>query len=425
MSRKVKIASLSDDEKEIITKDLEIKIEGSKYIQNSNPIYLYPYAITDNNVYIPFAYGKKYLRPERKKLKTISQVFDGELRKEQIEVKDEAIDHLNKTGSTVISSYCGFGKTFLGIYIATRIKLKTIIIVNRLVLIEQWKESINMFCPKAIVQVLTTKSEDESADFYIMNAINVPKLGKKFFKYIGMVIVDELHLIMSEMLSQCMQSLVPRYLLGLSATPYRTDGFEPLINLYFGDRRINRKLFREHLVFKVSTDFIPEQERAKNGRINWSSVIDSQANNVDRNELIIKIIKHFHDRVFLVLVKRISQGDYLFERLQEEKVDVTSLMGKNQEYNKKSRVLVGTTGKCSVGFNHPLLNTLIMGADIVSYWIQVMGRIMRTKDGVPMVFDLVDNNPLLVKHFRERRAVYIEHGGKIKEFSKEFPEFIK
>jgi superfamily II DNA or RNA helicase len=282
-----------------------------------------------------------------------------------------------------------------------------------------------MFCPKAIVQVLTTKSEDESADFYIMNAINVPKLGKKFFKYIGMVIVDELHLIMSEMLSQCMQSLVPRYLLGLSATPYRTDGFEPLINLYFGDRRINRKLFREHLVFKVSTDFIPEQERAKNGRINWSSVIDSQANNVDRNELIIKIIKHFHDRVFLVLVKRISQGDYLFERLQEEKVDVTSLMGKNQEYNKKSRVLVGTTGKCSVGFNHPLLNTLIMGADIVSYWIQVMGRIMRTKDGVPMVFDLVDNNPLLVKHFRERRAVYIEHGGKIKEFSKEFPEFIK
>ena len=35
----------------------------------------------------------------------------------------------------------------------------------------------------------------------------------------------------------------------------------------------------------------------------------------------------------------------------------------------------------------------------------------------------IDKNGILFKHFKERRAVYIEHGGKIKDFSKEFPDF--
>lgn len=425
MSRKVKIASLSQDDKETITKDLEIKIEGSAYIHNAQPTYIYPYDITKNHVYIPFSYNKKYPRPERKKLKKLSCDFVGTLREEQVEVKEEAIELLNKKGSVVISAFPGFGKTISSVYIASKVKLTTLIIINRLVLVKQWKAAIQTFCPEATVQLLTAQSKDKDVDFYIMNALNVPKLGKSFYKHIGFLIVDELHLIMSEILSKCMQTITPRYLLGLSATPYRTDGFEPLINLYFGEKRIHRKLYRKHKVYKVSTNFTPEHELAKNGRINWGSVLDSQATSVYRNELIINIIKHFKDRVFLVLVKRIAQGEYLVERLQEEKIDVTSLLGKNQVFDTESRVLIGTCGKISVGFDHPRLDTLIMGADILQYFIQSLGRIMRTKDGIPMVFDLVDNHGLLIKHYKERRAVYIEHGGTVTDFNKEFPDFLK
>lgn len=422
MSRKILINSLSKEEKENIVKELEIKIEGSKYVHNSQPTYLQPYDISGKYVYIPFAYAKGKPRPERKNLGRISCKFNGKLREYQEPVRDESIDRLNKTGSSVISAACGFGKTALAIYIATRIKLKTLIVVNRIVLMKQWKESIKFFVPTATIQCLTAKSKDKDADFYIMNAMNIPKLGKEFYKHIGLLIIDELHLIMSEVLSKCMQTITPRYLLGLSATPYRTDGFDPLINLYFGKHRITRKLYREHIAYRVSTGFKPEFELAKNGRVNWSTVIDSQALSPERNELIIKIIKHFKDRVFLVLVKRVAQGELLVERLQEEKINVTSLIGKQQEYDVDARVLVGTNGKCSTGFDHPRLNTLLLGADMVSYFIQTLGRIFRTRDGIPIVFDLVDNYGLLIKHYKERRYTYIEHGGKIKDFNLEFPD---
>jgi superfamily II DNA or RNA helicase len=428
MSREILIESLSDEIREQVSNDLEIKIEGSTFVYNSQPKFIYPLDITDTHAYIPFAYGRTctggpYPCPERTTFSNTRVNFTGELRDIQKEIKIEAISHLNKYGSTVISAYPGCGKTALAIYISTKIKLQTLIITHRIVLIKQWKESIKKFCPDATVQILDSKSIMKKCDFYIMNAANVPKHPKSYYKNIAFVCVDEIHLIMAEGLSKCMQQLIPRYVLGLSATPYREDGLDPLINLYFGDRRITRKLYREHIVYKVDTNFTPVCEIARNGKINWGSVLDSQATSIERNELIIRIVKQFPENVFLILVKRISQGEYLVKRFSEEKEDVTSLLGKQQEYEQKSRILVGTTGKTSCGFDHPRLNALILGCDILQYYIQALGRIFRTTNGVPIVFDLLDKNGILFKHFKERRAVYIEHGGKIKDFSKEFPDF--
>ena len=48
---------------------------------------------------------------------------------------------------------------------------------------------------------------------------------------------------------------------------------------------------------------------------------------------------------------------------------------------------------------------------------------MRTEDGVPYIFDIVDKNYTLERHLKTRRAVYLETGGRIKHMNKEFPEF--
>ena len=58
-----------------------------------------------------------------------------------------------------------------------------------------------------------------------MNAINVPKRSNTFYSKIGTVIIDETHLILSEVFSKSLKSLQPRYLIGLSATPYRLGWF--------------------------------------------------------------------------------------------------------------------------------------------------------------------------------------------------------
>lgn len=428
MSRKIHIESIELDAREQIVKELQIKLEGSKYVHNSKPTYIYPIDVGEDYAYIPFAYGRTcvggpYECPDRKSYPKLKCKFEGSLRDHQKVIKTEAISHLNKYGSTIIAGYPGIGKTAMAIYIATKIKLRVLIVTHRIVLIKQWKQSIEKFIPGATVQVLTTKSKKKDCDFYIMNASNVPKHDCDYYKDIGFMIVDEVHLIMAEGLSKCMQRIVPRYVIGLSATPYREDGLDILLDLYFGKRKIYRKLFRKHTVYKIKTNFVPTVELAANGRVNWGVILDTQAHDLARNEMIIRLIKYFPKRVFLVLCKRVRQGKYLVQRLEEEGEDVTSLIGNQQEYEQKSRILVGTSSKAGTGFDHPRLDAMILASDIQAYFIQYLGRCMRTESVVPLIFDIVDKNPILDRHYKVRRATYLEHGGNIKDFSTKYPDF--
>jgi superfamily II DNA or RNA helicase len=233
MSLKIDIESLDNANRDKINNDLTLKIENKMGGLTKT---LYSYEIVNDDIYIPFAYGVNELKRDRKLRKEFSSMnveFAAHLRDEQKIVKEESIKYLNKTGSVIISCYTGFGKSICAINLAQTIKLKTLVIVNKIVLINQWKESILNFCPESKIQKLTAKSEfDTECDFYIINAINVEKLGKNFLKDIGLVIVDEAHLIMAETLSRSLKYISPRYLIGLTATPYRPDGFNILLDLY-------------------------------------------------------------------------------------------------------------------------------------------------------------------------------------------------
>jgi superfamily II DNA or RNA helicase len=255
-----------------------------------------------------------------------------------------------------------------------------------------------------------------------MNAINVPKMSIEFFDDIGMVIVDEVHRIVSGTLSKSFLKVRPRYMIALSATPYRKDGFDALINMYFGTWNIFSPLNRKHLVYKVQTSFKPEDVPAKNGRTDWSKLINSQSANQQRNEMIIRIAMSFPDRVFLIVCKRVEQARYIFDRLQEENEAVASLIGSEQEFIPGSRILVGSIQKIAEGFDHKHLDALILASDVEDYFIQVLGRVCRTEDVVPIIFDVVDDHRVLNKHYETRKAVYIECGGKVKEFATSFPE---
>ena len=330
---------------------------------------------------------------------------------------------IDGNGRFLLGNFTVTHNTAMSIYISSKINLKTLILCHRVVLINQWRDSIKRFCPDSSVQILSSKSRMEDNDFYIINAANVSKHDREFYKDIGFVIVDEAHLIMAEKLSYCMRYILPRYLLGLSATPYRNDGLDILMELYFGKNRIERKLYRPHTVYKISTGIKPEVKLNRMGKVDWGSVIDSISNNNDRNEMIITVIKNFKDKVFLVLCKRVSQAEYIVERLKQENEDVTSLIGSQQEYKQESRILVGTAQKVGTGFDHPLLNSLILACDVEQYFIQYLGRVFRRTDTQPTIFDFVDKYGLLEKHFKTRKDIYVEHGGVVKDFSKDFPKF--
>ena len=108
----------------------------------------------------------------------------------------------------------------------------------------------------------TTKYKSRASPPYPANDCpNMKKMGKDVFLKIGFVIVDEIHAIMAESLSECMYYTSPRYLLGLSATPTRPDGMDGLLDFYFGkDNKIIRELYHEHIVYKVETGLEFEEE---------------------------------------------------------------------------------------------------------------------------------------------------------------------
>jgi superfamily II DNA or RNA helicase len=426
MSLKINIENISNKNREKINDELKIVIPSESNIRPDKIIQ--PYDLIGDHVYVPFSYGANELkisRPDRKNFPAMNLKFKGELRDEQKIVKKEALDYLTKTGCVILSLYTGAGKTALSINLASNIKLKTLVIVNKIVLMKQWEESILKFCPEALIQRLTPQSKIKESDFYIMNAINVEKMGKTFYKDIGCVIVDEAHLIMAETLVRSLKYICPRYLIGLSATPYRNDGLNGLLDFYFGKNKIIREMNREHIIYRVYTDIKIEMKLADNGRVNWGAVLKSQSEDEERNELIVKIIIHFKERNFLVLCKRVEQANYLFKRLKENGEYVDNLIGSKQEFDKEARILVGIHQKISVGFDHPKLDTLLLATDLDSYFIQSLGRVFRRQDTIPIVFDLVDKNAILVKHYKNRKEVYTKVGGKIKDFNKEFPEFFK
>lgn len=407
MSIEVNISSIPQEDRIGMSKDLVVKEKETMYKKNTTTIY--PYKITEIGVgYFPYAYMRsKGYKNNRKFEKHSGYTFTGTLREEQIEVRNKCVNYLNTTGSCLLSMYPGFGKTAIGIELSTRIRLRTIVVVNRIVLLNQWKDSINKFCPDAKVSTCYTEIND--CDFLIVNAINVEKIVDTVC--FGLMIVDECHMIVTETLSKCLLSVTPKYLLGLSATPYRSDGMDLLIDMYFGLNKIVKSLYRKHIVYVVRTGFTPIMKIGRNGKPDWNSVIQSQSESVERMEMINKLVNKFINHKFLVLCKRVEQAKLVKECISEP---VSVLYGSLNTYDQSSRILVATVQKAGVGFDDNTINALVLASDLQEYFIQYLGRCMRRPDVEPIVFDLVDNNCILEKHFKERIKVYEESGGEIK-----------
>lgn len=412
MSFKINIDSIPFPIRERINSELRIELGKNR------KRYLFPYDIIKDDIILPFNWTVMNISPSiwksKKKFQTLKVKFTGTLRDKQKTVKKNALKILNKHCSVILSMPCGFGKTITSINIATTIKKQTVVIVNKIVLLKQWEQSIRDFCPDAIIDIIKTKKEwNTKADFLLVNAQNLVKINPTMLSEIGVVIVDELHMVLAETLFRALQCIQPRYLIGLSATAYRNDEMEKLIGWYFGTKKIEKKLYREHMVYKVNTGFKPVIEKNIMGTVNWGKVLDSQSQCEKRNTMIVNIVNKFKNRNFLILVKRIYQGEYLLSKLGNE---ATSLLGTQQEYNKHARVLIGTCQKVGTGFDHKKLDSLIIASDLKDYFIQYLGRIFRTTKGIPLVFDLVDDYSVLKKHWLERRKIYIEHGGTITNF---------
>ena len=106
-----------------------------------------------NKFYVPHYYGvEKFGKPKEYKVSeglAIDLVFAGTLRDYQEPVVNKFINHClsNQCGGGLLELFCAWGKTSGSLYILSKLKKKTLVIVHKEFLMNQWIERIQQFLP--------------------------------------------------------------------------------------------------------------------------------------------------------------------------------------------------------------------------------------------------------------------------------------
>lgn len=337
-------------------------------------------------------------------------------KRDQDVVMVQALKHVRLTGTCLLALHTGFGKTVCATYAIAKLGLKTMILCKQSDLHQQWMNAINTFttAKAQIVKDSAANMElDPQYDVYIMGIQKAGKAPPEVFKDIGLLIIDEVHVVFADSYSKALLNFYPRYLIGLSATPDRKDGLDKLFVPYFGTHKdyIIRSEVKNFTVIKYNTGFFPEITYDFKGVIVWSAVINSLAYDPNRQKLAVKIALSYPDQKILMLSRRIDEVKSIAQLLSEAGVKVATFHGsqKRSSIPPDFKVLVASEAKAGVGFDDPTLTMLILLTDSTDVR-QFEGRIRQTDN---IVVDLVDDFPAFENHWECRKAWYLQRGATI------------
>lgn len=331
-----------------------------------------------------------------------------ELRSEQ----QEAIDRMLKKRFSICVAPPGFGKTLLGAKMFEQRACSTLIIVNKNMLLEQWRDRfVEYFDYKRADIGFLGKSKNKlngKIDVATMQSLkNSPEIINNY----SFVIVDECHHIPAVTFEQIVKQFYGKYILGLSATPKRKDGLDPILFQQLGDISYEykkKKTFNNKLEI-IRTDFISEAD-------NYATLINELCVDETRNGLIIEQIKLHQDRKILILTDRIEHINALEKLLENEQIDYVSIHGSMSKKEQSEKIklveskslILATTSYFGEGIDFPHLNTIIFATPISYYGrlIQYLGRIGRGNQEC-LAIDFLDNkNAMLNSAYKKRLEGY-------------------
>lgn len=378
---------------------------------------------------VPKFYGlKKYGVPDENHEingETINIKFNGEPRSNQKPIIDQTLEHMDNTGGGLICAGCGVGKTIMAIYIACHYKVKTLIIVHKTFLMNQWIERIKEFTNTSKIGIIQQKkAEVDNNDFVIgmVHSIAKDKYDYDIFKDFGLVIFDEAHRAPSEYFSKALPIISCKKSLALSATPKRADGMEKVLYWYFGDIAYkappnkNEKVMVHLYNYDLKHKNFAEARLPFTGEVNRPRTINRIVKLKKRNKFILDILEELmeeENRKVLILSDRIEHLNTLYEMINKRLNDnitcdyyVGGMSQKKLDEASKCTIILGTYGMASEGLDIPSLNTLIMGTPRREVE-QSIGRIIRKVGEIqPIIVDIVDMLPTLSRQGNYRRKLY-------------------
>lgn len=403
------------------------------------------YQENEENIILPRYYGIKeygYPKTNIKQIKGVAKLditFEGRLRDYQEPVIAATLKAFETVGGGLLHLYCGAGKTTIALYLACVLKLKTLILVHKSFLQDQWYDRIKTFTNAKIGIIRQNKIDVENKDIIIgmVQSISKKNYDPRIFEDIDVLISDETHRMACRCFSKALMKIRPKYTLGLSATPYRKDGLTKVINWFLGDviykldrkedTQVNVKLFN----YESKNPLFIEKKRWIKGqmRVDTQKMITNIYQIESRNKFIVNIINSIrkqNDRKILVLSGRLEHLKNIKKRiddilkqdidtgiLEEDEIKTSFYIGGMKDYllrdASEADIIFATYEMAAEGLDIDGLNTLVLATPKKDI-IQSIGRIMRKpieeRDVDPLVIDIIDDLSLFASWGSNRKKYY-------------------
>ena len=382
----------------------------------------------------------------------ISIHFNGGLRKEQ----QEAVDTLTSNNTGILSATTAFGKTVAAIGIIAKRAVNTLILVHTKALLDQWVQRLEQFLivdeiPKveegkrrrkqSLSPIGTLSSTGNKLhgiiDIALMQSCISDNEVKSFVKDYGMVIADECHHVSAINFERILKVANAQYVYGLTATPIRKDGHQPIIFMQCGPIRYSSdaKVQMQNQSFQrlLVPRFTPFR-LVSNEDIAFAKVTQQIAEDEYRNILIVRDILEVleNGRSPIILTSRTSHVALLAELLQPHCPNVITLVGSNSTKEKRQKMeqllsipsseplIIVATGKyIGEGFDYARLDTLFLVSPVAWKGIiaQYAGRLHREHEGKQevLIYDYIDIRvPVCESMYRKRLKGYASIGYRIR-----------
>lgn len=351
---------------------------------------------------------------------------------EQARVIKESVELLKLRQSFIVEAPTAMGKTACTMDIIAKVGKKTLVVVHKEDLRDQWLEAIEKFLGLTGKDVGLIQGDTfQVAGRKIVIAL-IQSLAKEdrypasALAEFGLMVMDETHHVGADFFSQACYRVPAMLRLGLSATPKRSDGKFEVIHAHIGEVRVRTELvpMTAQVIARRSPWKLPMVRNPAGGVMplphtagKCGHVISMVCNNHARNRMMAEFIfaAYKKDRCIAFLSDRLDHLDTLQMMLTNLGISASSIgyyvggMTEAQREDTKTKdIMLGTYQAMGEGTNIPHLDTLVMGSPKADVR-QIVGRILRAHEGKkqPVVFDLVDDtSSVFAGYWRSRQKWY-------------------
>ena len=426
----------------------KLKIPNPKYLENARmgrwnrgvPKELRFYdKVGSNGLWIPRGYirhlinlcrkeGIAYtIHDQRRFLPEVNFTFHGELKPFQ----RKAVGIMTAKEFGTLSAPTGSGKTVMALFIMAHRKQPTLIIVHTKDLAYQWIERIETFLniPSDQVGLIGSGQHRIGNEITVALVQSLYRCAEAVAPRIGHLVVDECHRTPSRTFTEAVTEFDSRFMLGLSATPWRRDKLSKLIFWHLGD--VQHKMEKAFLI--ASGDVLPAEVTVRETDFKpyydpvneYTKMLSELTTNDVRNHLIasdVALAAKTGRGVCLVLSDRKKHCETLTAILRfKHKVSCELFTGDLKTYQRrevmerlnqgKVKVLVATGQLIGEGFDCKDLTELFLATPIKfsGRVIQYLGRVLRPapEKKRARVYDYVDVHVDVLKAAADsRQRVY-------------------